>query len=209
MADQLPQTANDNLISPNTGDQQKPNAPTVPAKARSVVNETSTGNSNKNLTHVCDVTGEMRYSIAWVSFQIKELIEAVRQAVQSLWSSVVGSPFGNEQTLVAKTLQNMANQIKELVTKAQEVSGIIGQYIAELQKLANYIRSLPQRIAAQLTDCLAHVESSIIDAVKNSTSIVNNANIQTATQNLQTVTGQYQLNISGQTYNSYQVISKP
>lgn len=208
MAD-LPQTANDNLTSPYTGDQQQSKQPNIPAKARSIVDQTSTGVSNSKLSHVCDITGDMRYSIAWVSFQIKELIEAVRQAVQSLWSSVVGSPFGNEQSLVAKTLQNMANQIKSLVDKANEVKDVLTQYILELQQLANYIRSLPARIAQQLTECLAHVESSIVDAVKNSGSIVNNANIQTATQNLQTVTGQYTLTISGQQYNSYTTIAKP
>lgn len=179
----LPQTGNSNLVSPNPADNQKPGAPSNPAKALSVVDGTSTANSNSNLAHVCDITGKMKYTIAWISLQVKELIEAIRQAIQKLWASVSGTPFGDGASNIVTAIKGMVKQIQKLIDKAKEVQAEVAGYIQQLQQLLAYIQSLPARIAKFLTDCLSEVTSSIKDAIKNAQSIVdsqNGGNLSTA-----------------------------
>ena len=96
MPQELPNVANDNLSAPNSGDNTSPGNPTLPPGALSQVANTSISKSNSDLTHVCDISGNLQYAIAWASLQVKELIEAVRNAVAALWASSSSSPFIEE-----------------------------------------------------------------------------------------------------------------
>ena len=177
-----PQTANDNLTSPNTNDNARSGAPTQPAKALSVVDGTSTGASNSNLAHVCDITGKMKYNIAWISLKVKELVEAIRKAIQGLWEGASASPFGDGVRTVINGIKAMVKQIQKLIAKAKEATSAIQGYIAQLQGLLTYIASIPTRIAKFLADCKKEATSSIKDAISNAQNIVNSQNGGTLSQ---------------------------
>jgi phage-related protein len=190
MAQDLPQIANDNLTAPNSNDNPQPGNPSTPAGARSVVANTSISTSNSNLAHVCDITGPLRYSIAWLSLQVKQLVEAIRQTIEGVWSGVSNSPFGDEVRTVIKAIQNKVKQIQSLIAKAKEVQSTIQKFIADAQALIAYIASLPARIVTLLQQCLTSITSSIKDAITNASSIVTdstNASLTTASTNLNNV----------------------
>jgi len=179
----LPQTGNDNLTSryPNDNTQI---GPSVPGKARSIVDGTSTGASNDNLVHVCDITGNMKYSIALVSLQIKELIESIRQAIQALFNTTSSSPFTDGIRTVVGAIQAKVKLIQKLIQKAKEVEADIQGYIVQLQQLIAYIASVPAKVAKFLKECLSEATASIRDAITNAQTIVSsqsNGILNTAT----------------------------
>jgi uncharacterized coiled-coil DUF342 family protein len=179
MADEIqkpPQIANENLTAPDANDNPRSGVPIIPAKALSVTENTSTGTSNKNLAHVCDISGSMKYNIALVSLQIKELIESIRQAIQKLWEGTSNSPFGEGATAIVEAIKKMVKQINKLIEKAKEVQSAVNGYITQLQELLNYIKTLPQRISKMLSDCIRDATNSIKDAIANAKTIVDSQN---------------------------------
>lgn len=157
---------------PNVNDAPVKGNPTQPALSRSIVTNTAVGASNNNLAHVCDITGSLKYSIAWVSLQIKELIEAIRKAIQGLWTGASGSPFADGVRTTVNGIKSMVKQINKLINKAKEVAGVVSGYINQLKELLAYIATIPARIAQFLKDCLSEATASIKDAITNAQQIV-------------------------------------
>jgi hypothetical protein len=172
MAQPLPLVGNVNLTAPNLNDNPQSGSPTTPATARSFLANTSIALSNNTLAHVCDITGPMKYSIAWLSLQVKQLVETIRNTIEGLWSSTSGSPFGDEIRTTLKAIKNKVNQIQSLITKAKEVQSAIQQFVSEAQALISFIATLPARVAVFLKDCLSNVTASLKDAIGNAQSIV-------------------------------------
>jgi len=157
----------------HSGNAPSVGGPTNPSLARGQIANTSISYTNSNLVHVCDISGDIKYAIAWVSFQIKEAIEAIRTFVQGLFASTSSSPFADGVRAVITAIQGKVKLIQKLIKKAQEVQADIAGYIADLQKLIAYIESLPARIASILTQCIKDALASINDAITNATAIVN------------------------------------
>jgi phage-related protein len=171
MVQPLPNVAGANLKAPNSGDNSQVGSPTIAPAALSQVANTSVAASNSKLTHVCDITGDIRYAVAWASLQIKQLIEAVRNALEKLWGATSSSPFADEVRAVIKAIKAKIKQIQKLIDKAKEVQSVVTDYIQKLQELIAYINSLPDRIAKFLNECLTHAMSSLGDAIKNAKEI--------------------------------------
>jgi len=157
----------------HSGNAPSVGGPTNPSLARGQIANTSISFTNSNLAHVCDISGGIKYSIAWVSFQIKQAIEAIRTYVQGLFASTSSSPFADGVRAVITAIQGQVKLIQKLIKKAQEVQAQITGYIIQLQKLIVYIESLPARIASILTQCIKDALSSINGAISNATAIVN------------------------------------
>lgn len=184
-----PQTANANATAPNTNDAPTSGNPTTPALSRGEVANTSISVSNSNLAHVCDITGSMKYNIAWISLQVKQLIESIRQAIQSLWEGVSSSPFGDGVSATVTAIKSMVKQIQKLIDKAKEAQAAIAGYVQQLQQLLIYIATIPARIAQFLKDCISEATAAIKDAINNAQTIVNsqsNTALSTASTNLTT-----------------------
>jgi uncharacterized protein YoxC len=163
-----------NPPKPNfSGDSPTAGGPTSPSLARGEMANTSISFSNSNIEHVCDISGDIKYVIASVSLGIKQAIEAIRLAVQSLFESSSGSPFADGVRGIITAIQAKVKLIQKLIEKAKEVQADIAGYIAQLQQLVQYIQSLPARIAAVLTQCISDALSSISGAITNAKEIVN------------------------------------
>lgn len=160
--------------------------PTIAPLARGVVANTAISQSNDNLSHVCDITGSLRYAIASTSLVVKELIESIRQAIQALFEGVSSSPFADQVRGVVKSIKAKVDEIKKLISKAQDVQREIANYINELQRLIAYIATLPARIAALLKQCLNEATNGLSDAISNAKAIVesqSSGNLNQASKN--------------------------
>ena len=166
-------TANNNPTVVNSGDTSSVGAPTISNNARGLLPNTSIALSNSNIAHVCDISGSLKYSIAFASLQVKQLVELIRSTIASLFASTSSSPFGDGVRNVATAIKQALNQINKLVAKAKEVAGVIQGYIVQLKQLLVYIASLPARIATALKQCLSDATASIKDAISNAQAIVN------------------------------------
>lgn len=176
----LPQTANANLTAPNSGDSLVIGAPSTPGLARSQTANTALNFTNNDLAHVCDITGDLKYSIALVSFKVGEAIETIRTELKAIWEANSSSPFGNQISGAIKYIKAQLNNIKKFITKVNEARAAAQKFIEEMEKLIAYIASLPMAIAKQLTACVAGAIASVKDAVKNSAEIVKSQESGTA-----------------------------
>jgi phage-related protein len=142
--------------------------PTITQKVRGIVEGTSTGYTNKNLVHVCDVTGPLVYGIAYVSFQVGELIQTLRTTLRNAWLAVSNSPFGDAVRGFIDTIKSGIELIQKFIAKVQEVAQVIQDYIKQLTDLLLYIATLPARIAQSLIQCVndAIAELKLTEAQK-------------------------------------------
>jgi len=159
----------ENLNSNFTGDNiMVTKQPTITQKVRGIVEGTSTGYTNKNLVHVCDVTGPLVYGIAYVSFQVGELIQTLRTTLRNAWLAVSNSPFGDAVRGFIDTIKSGIELIQKFIAKVQEVAQVIQDYIKQLTDLLLYIATLPARIAQSLIQCVndAIAELKLTEAQK-------------------------------------------
>jgi ABC-type transporter Mla subunit MlaD len=165
-----------NPPKPNfSGDTPQAGGPTNPSLARGQIANTSIAFSNSNISHVCDISGNIKYTIAYISLGIKQAIEAIRLAVQSLFEGASGSPFTDGVRAVLTAIRAKVKLIQKLIDKAKEVQSDITGYISQLQQLISYVQSLPARIAEALVQCISDALSSISGAISNAQAIVNSA----------------------------------
>jgi hypothetical protein len=159
-----------NVVS--TGDAPQSGSPTTPSLSRGNLTNTTIAKMNSSLEHVCDITGDIKYSIASVSLKISEAIQAIRTYLEGLWGSASGSPFGDQVRAAVKYIKAKVAIIKKYIAKAQEVQSAIQKFIADTQALIAYIATLPAKAAAILKQCLTDATASVKDAISNSASIV-------------------------------------
>lgn len=156
----------------NTGDASQPGLPTTASLARGNLANTTIDKMNSSLEHVCDITGDIKYSIALVSAKISEAIQAIRTYLEGLWGSTSGSPFGDQIRAAIKYIKAKVAIIKKYIAKAKEVQAAIAKFIADTQALIAYIATLPAKAAAMLKQCLTDAIASVKGAISNSASIV-------------------------------------
>jgi hypothetical protein len=156
----------------NTGDGQQSGLPTTSSLARGNLPNTTLAKMNDSLEHVCDITGNIKYSIAWVSFKISEAIQAIRTFLEGLWAGTTGSPFGDQIRQAIKYIKGKVAIIKKYIQKAKDAMAAVQKFIADVQTLIAYIATLPAKIAAILKQCLTDAVSSVKDAINNSKNII-------------------------------------
>ena len=156
----------------NTGDAPSSGGPTTPSLARGLIANTSLGFANDNLAHVCDITGKMKYAIAWAAFKISEAIAAIRTFLEGLWSSTSSSPFGDQVRAAIKYIKAKVEIIKKYIIKVKDAYDEVQKFMADLQALIAWIMTLPAKLAAILKQCLSDAMSTIKDAISNAKEIV-------------------------------------
>lgn len=154
--------------------------PSTPPLARGVVENTGVAKTNADVVHVCDITGNIRYSIAWISLKIGQAIRAIRAALAALWAGASGSPFVDEVRAVIKAIKAKIKQAQKFIKDMAEKLKVIKDVIKQLQDLVKYIASLPAKLARLFKQCLAEATASIKDAIKNAESIVNSSSVAEA-----------------------------
>jgi len=156
----------------NTGDAPQSGLPTTASLARGNLANTTIAKMNSSLEHVCDISGNIKYSIALVSQKISEAIQAIRTYLEGLWGGTSGSPFSDQIRAAIKYIKAKVAIIKKYIAKAQEAQTAVQQFIADAQALIAYIATLPAKAAALLKQCLTDAVASVKDAISNSSDII-------------------------------------
>lgn len=157
----------ENLIEPvNVNDGPTSGNPSnVPPLALGQVENTSVGVSNDNLSHICDITGNLRYSIIYASFQVNEAVEAVRTTIEGLFTAASASPFGDAIRTSIKYVQAKLKLLQKYLKKAQQAIAAVKQFIAEVESLIKYIATLPAKLVNLLAQCLVNAKNSLLSAI--------------------------------------------
>jgi hypothetical protein len=139
--------------------------PTLAPLSRGVVDKTAISESNSKVAHVCDISMGMKFEIAKMSFKVSELVETIRTELKALWASASSSPFGDEVRSAVKTIKAQIKVVQKFIKKVQENIQAANDLITQLQKLINFIATLPARIASLLQQCLKEAISGISGAI--------------------------------------------
>ena len=162
--------------------------PTTPPLARGIVANTGIAKTNADRVHVCDVTGNIKYTIALVSLKIGQVIQQVRAALAALWTGASSSPFADEVRATIKAIKGKIKLVQKFVSDLKTKLAAIQDFIAQVKQLIQYIQNLPANLAKMLAQCLADATASLKDAIKNAESIVKSSSTTDAANNISSTT---------------------
>lgn len=141
--------------------------PTVPRLARGIITGTAIAYSNSNREHVCDITDEIKLFIRLARVEFGQLIETIRAGIRALIAALGIEPSGeiSKAVSIAKWILNELKKIQAIIAEVADYVEIAKIIALKVAALAQYIASLPERIATFLRDCLRSALTSFISAL--------------------------------------------
>jgi hypothetical protein len=153
---------NDGKLHPSNAT-RVPGQPSLSGTGRGVIEGSVIDKSNNNIVHVCDISLEMKRAAAWVRLKYSELMQAIRNGIRAILNALGLSPEGVSARF-KELAQNVIRALKKVQKFFREVSDaltIVQQFIREVNELIKWILSLPAKILALLSDCLARLQRSL------------------------------------------------
>jgi phage-related minor tail protein len=135
--------------------------PTVPQLARGSIANTSIALSNAEIWHICDPKSSMAFFLATKNAELNQVIQQIRDKIVTALVGDGVSPvitaikqFVKDALAVLKVISNILTYINEQIRAAKDL-------IAEINFLVNVVKTLPQRVAATLAQCLALLQNAL------------------------------------------------
>ena len=135
--------------------------PTVPQLARGSIANTSIALSNAEIWHICDPKSRLNWILANKNAELAKSLQEIRDKVVTALIGDGSSPvitqikqFIDDALAVLQVISNVLTYINEQIKAAKEI-------IAEVNFFVNVVKSLPQRVAATLTQCLALLQNAL------------------------------------------------
>ena len=141
----------------------RPGQPSLPPLGRGVVQFTAIDTSNRRRAHVCDISYEVDQTVG----AMKNLYGPVVDAIRKLINLVIGTSNFDPTGLVKQAIEfarQIVRFIKDVTTTLKKIQETIDDYLTVLRKISamiTYLRSLPERALAFLTDCLGNLYKSL------------------------------------------------
>jgi hypothetical protein len=135
--------------------------PTVPQLARGSIANTSIALSNAEIWHICDPKSRLNWILANKNAELAKSLQEIRDKVVTALIGDGSSPvitqikqFIDDALAVLQVISNVLTYINEQIKAAKEI-------IAEVNFFVNVVKSLPQRVAATLTQCLVLLQNAL------------------------------------------------
>ena len=135
--------------------------PTVPQLARGSIANTSIALSNAEIWHICDPKSNAAFFLATKNAELNQTIQQIRDKIVTALVGDGVSPvitaikqFVKDALAVLKVISNVLTYINEQIKAAKDL-------IAEINFFVNVVKSLPQRVAATLAQCLALLQNAL------------------------------------------------
>jgi len=135
--------------------------PTVPQLARGSIANTSIALSNADIWHICDPKSSTAFFLATKNAELNKAIQEIRDKIVTALVGDGTSPvitaikqFIKDALAVLKVISNILTYINEQILAAKEI-------IAEINFFVNVVKTLPQRVAATLAQCLALLQNAL------------------------------------------------
>jgi len=150
-------------VMPNGELYDRVGQPSVPPLGRGVVQFTAIDTSNRRRAHICDISYEVDQTVG----AMKNLYGPIVDAIRTLINVVVGSSNYDPTGLVKQAIEfarQIVRFIKDVTSTLKKIQETIDGYLTVLRKVSamiTYLRSLPERALAFLTDCLGNLYKSL------------------------------------------------
>ena len=141
--------------------------PTVPRQARGIITGTAIAYSNGTRDHVCDITPEVQQALGQLKIRFGYIIQKVKEAINFIIRQFGYTPSPIVRKIIdkLKELARFLNQVNQLLAEIITIRDEILGAIRKARAIIDYIRSLPERIAAFLTECIAKFLSAIATGI--------------------------------------------
>jgi len=155
---ELPVAPND-VVLPGS----KVDEPTVPRSARGNLQGTLIEQTNKEVVHVCDIATQLKRSVIWERLKHSQFVSQIRQAIEALIKALGFSPDSISQRVVelAKWLRRKLKEIQDLIQELNDYLQVTVEVARQLRAIIDWILSLPARLQAALSNCLAAFISGV------------------------------------------------
>ena len=151
--------------------------------AQGTVTGTTIARANDQLVHVCDITADMRKTIATVTFQISEVIQKIRAAIKALWSSSLASPFADQIRQAKNYIESELKIVQKVIKNARDMSDALVAYARSMKDILDYIATLPEKAAKLLSECLQTATRGIADSINEGKALAASSVVAAASSN--------------------------
>ena len=137
--------------------------PTTVPSARGVMVGTLVNRTNNDLSHVCDISPEVKKTVIWIRAQFGYVVEAIRKAIRALLKAIGLDPSGESSKLV-QTLKSLARELKKYKKYVDDFNKSALELVrlaAQLRAMIDYILSLPEKYLKLLQDCLVKIYAAL------------------------------------------------
>jgi hypothetical protein len=152
---------------PNGITLEQSDTPSISRLGRGELANSLIDRSNQTREHVCDITPQIRRSVALARLQFSSILKAIREAIKKFIDSLNLDPSG-EFSKITEILQWFARKIKEISTIIQEIldiRAVLFEIAAQIRALIDFILSLPEKILRFLRDCISSFLSALATGV--------------------------------------------
>lgn len=142
--------------------------PSLPPMAREKIEETSIDKSNNNLSHVCDISNDLKKDIALVRLKFSQTMSIIRAYINELIASLGLDPSGEISKIVsfAKKLLAKIKYLNSILSEILDYKTVLLDFVRNVRAMIDYIASLPEKLARLLSDCLTSFLGAIVGVVK-------------------------------------------
>jgi hypothetical protein len=138
--------------------------PTISQIARGSIANSTIELSNSEIFHICDPKSIIAFELARKSSEILQAIQTARE-------TIIAALFGDSVSPVFTQIKNLLKDSIALLKQVNKVLRKINKYIQQAQALIidvntfiNVVKTLPQRIAQTLQQCLSLLQNALAKA---------------------------------------------
>jgi hypothetical protein len=143
--------------------------PILPPSAIGNIERTPIAVTNRQRSHVCDISQEVIRSNSLIRARFGVIIENIRKGLRAAIKALGLSERSGEIAKViqmAKTIAREIKKIREIIEEVAEVFRLIEQIAIQLRAMLDYILSLPERIRRFLVECINRLNSALLAGVQ-------------------------------------------
>jgi len=151
-------------FNPEAGD------PTLPPSAIGNIEKTPIAKTNRERSHVCDISQEVIQATGWVRAHFGVVVEGIRRAIRAALKAFgIGERTGEIAKLVqmSQAIKREIQKINDIVVEIRELTQVILEISRQIRSMIDYILSLPEKIRQFLSECLEKLYTSLRLGIEN------------------------------------------
>jgi hypothetical protein len=154
---------------PNGITLEQADTPSISRLGRGELANSLIDRANQTREHVCDITPQIRRSVALARLQFSSFLKRIREAIKAFIASLNLDPSGQlaKITELAKWLARKIKEISNTIQEILDIKTVLLDIARDIRALIDYILSLPEKVLRFLRDCVTSFLSALATGVSD------------------------------------------
>lgn len=137
--------------------------PTTPRLARGVLQNSLIAKTNAEVSHVCDISIQVKQVTGWLRIKFGQAINAIREVIRAVIKALGFDPTGEASALVSflKKIASFIKRINDILEEVKLWRDIVLEAARYARAIIDWILSLPQKLLNMLRECLGVLFKSL------------------------------------------------